>query len=180
VQDLGAQAVVCLHPGSAPRMAAEEKPDLITLDLMMPEKSGWEVLSELKADPTVREIPVIIISIVADHRKAVSLGAVDALSKPILRTEFNASVERNLRGGLRQFGKVLVVEDDPDTRNLITAWLESEVSELKTANHGEEALTLLQSFRPDVIFLDLQMPVMDGATFLQHLRADSRFAQLPV
>ena len=116
----------------------------------------------------------------ADRRKAVSLGAVDALSKPILRAEFNASVERNLRGGLRQFGKVLLVEDDADTRNLISAWLESEVSELKTANHGEEALAILQSFRPDVIFLDLQMPVMDGVTFLQHLRADDRFTQLPV
>ena len=76
--------------------------------------------------------------------------------------------------------KLLIVEDDPDARQLMSAWLESEVSELKTANNGQEALALLDGFRPDVIFLDLQMPVMDGPTFLQHLRADARFTDLPV
>ncbi len=180
VQDLGAKAIPCPHPTAVLRVAGEEKPDLITLDLMMPEKSGWEVLSALKAEPSLSNIPVIIISIVADRRKAISLGAVDALTKPILRTEFNASVERNLRAGLHQLGKVLIVDDDADARNLMSAWLESEVSELKTANNGQEALALLDGFRPDVIFLDLQMPVMDGPAFLQHLRADARFTELPV
>jgi len=180
IQDLGAKAIACPYPNAALRIATEEKPDLITLDLMMPEKSGWEVLSAIKAEPALNKIPVIIISIVADRRKAISLGAVDALTKPILRAEFNASVERNLRGGIQQLGKVLIVEDDPDARNLMSAWLESEVSELKTANNGQEALDLLNAFRPDVIFLDLQMPVMDGPTFLQHLRADERFTGVPV
>jgi CheY-like chemotaxis protein len=147
----------------------------------MPEKSGWDVLSSLKAEPSLSKIPVIIISIVADRRKAISLGAVDALTKPIIRSEFNASVERNLRAGLRQLGKVLIVEDDPDACNLMTAWIESEVSELKTASNGREALDLLgDGFHPDVIFLDLQMPIMDGPTFLQHLRADPRFTDVPV
>ena len=180
IEDLGAKAIPCACPLSVLRIATEEKPDLITLDLMMPERSGWEVLSALKAEPSLSNIPVIIISIVADRRKAISLGAVDALTKPILRTEFNASVERNLRTGVQQLGKVLIVEDDPDARNLMSAWLESEVSELKTATNGQEALTVLEGFRPDVIFLDLQMPVMDGPTFLQHLRADERFTDLPV
>ena len=180
VQDLGAKAISCPHPTAALRVAAEERPDLITLDLMMPEKSGWEVLAALKAAPALSHIPVIIISIVADRRKAISLGAVDALTKPILRTEFNASVERNLRLGLKQLGKVLIVEDDADARNLMSAWLEPEVSELKTANNGQEALVLLDEFLPDVIFLDLQMPVMDGPAFLQRLRADQRFTELPV
>jgi len=180
IQDLGAKAIPCPYPTAVSRIAAEEKPDLITLDLMMPERSGWDVLSILKADSKLNKIPVIIISIVADRRKAISLGAVDALTKPIIRSEFNASVQRNLRTGLHQLGKVLIVEDDPDARNLMSAWLESEVGELKTANNGQEALNLLGDFRPDVIFLDLQMPIMDGPTFLQHLRADERFAHLPV
>jgi CheY-like chemotaxis protein len=180
VQDLGASAISCPSPKEVLRLAAEEAPDLITLDLMMPEQSGWEVLAALKADPHLGKIPVMIVSIVADRRKAISLGAVDALSKPILRSEFNASVQRSLRAGLRQLGKVLVVDDDLDARNLMCAWLESEVSELKTATNGQEALALLEVFRPDVIFLDLQMPVMDGPTFLRHLRAEQRFADLPV
>jgi CheY-like chemotaxis protein len=180
VQDLGAKAIQCPHPTAVQRIAAEEKPDLITLDLMMPERSGWDVLSLLKGEPSLSKIPVIIISIVADRRKAISLGAVDALTKPIIRSEFNASVERNLRAGIHQLGKVLIVDDDPDARNLMSAWLEAEVGQLKTANNGQEALDLLNDFRPDVIFLDLQMPVMDGPTFLQRLRADERFTDLPV
>jgi len=180
VQDLGAKAILCPSPTAVARIAAEERPDLITLDLMMPEKSGWDVLLGLKAEPDLSKIPVIIISIVADRRKAISLGAVDALTKPIVRSEFNASVERNLRAGLRQLGKVLIVEDDPDACSLMSAWLESEVSELKTACNGQEALALLEGFRPDVIFLDLQMPVMDGPAFLQRLRADDRFTDVAV
>jgi len=180
IQDLGAKAIQCPCPTAVLRVASEEKPDLITLDLMMPERSGWDVLSTLKADAVLSKIPVIIISIVADRRKAISLGAVDALTKPIIRSEFNASVERNLRGGLQQLGKVLIVEDDADARNLMSAWLESEVSELKAARNGQEALAILDGFRPDVIFLDLQMPIMDGPTFLRHLREDERFAELPV
>ncbi len=180
IHDLGAKAIACPCSTAVLRMASEEKPDLITLDLMMPEKSGWEVLSALRRDLSLSHIPVIIISIVADRRKAISLGAVDALTKPIIRTDFNACVERNLRAGIHELGKVLIVEDDPDARNLISAWLESEVSELRTASHGQEALALLEGFHPDVIFLDLQMPVMDGLAFLQCLRGDARFTEVPV
>ncbi len=180
IQDLGAQAISCSHPGAALRKAMEERPDLITLDLMMPEKSGWELLSSFKAEPALRETPVIIISIVADRRKAISLGAVDALTKPIIRSEFNASVARHLRGDIRQKGRVLIVEDDPDAQQLFASWLECEVRELRVASNGREALELLEVFRPDIIFLDLQMPVMDGATFLERLRGDERFAGIPV
>ena len=180
VHDLGARAIACPAPTAAVRTATEEKPDLITLDLMMPEKNGWEVLADLKTNSALSNIPVIIISIVADRRKAISLGAVDALTKPIIRSDFNASVERNLRAGLRQLGKVLIVEDDPDASSLMSSWLGSEVSELKTAWNGQEALAVLENFRPDVIFLDLQMPIMDGPSFLQRLRADERFTKVPV
>jgi CheY-like chemotaxis protein len=180
VEDIGAKAISCSCPTATLRIAAEEKPDLITLDLMMPERSGWEILAALKAEPGLSQIPVIIISIVADRRRAISRGAVDALAKPIIRAEFNASVERNLRTGSHQLGNVLIIEDDPDTCNLMRTWLESEVRDLRTAPNGQAALGLLKEFQPDVILLDLKMPVMDGATFLERLRGDERFTNLPV
>lgn len=180
VEDLGARPIPCPQATAALRLAAQERPDLITLDLMMPEKNGWEVLSALKAEAATREIPVIIVSIVADRRKAISLGAVDALTKPIIRSEFNASVERILRSGIQKLAKVLIVEDDGDARHLLASWMESVVTELRSAKNGREALSVLETFQPDVIFLDLQMPVMDGQTFLQHLRGDARFATVPV
>ncbi len=180
VHDLGAQTVLCGEPKMAARMAMEHRPDLITLDLMMPGKSGWDVLAELKAEPLLREIPVVIVSIVADRKKAVSLGAVDALSKPILRHEFQACIERNFHPEAWRSGRVLVVEDDPDTQQLLRDWLTSQVGEIRVAANGKEALAVLQNYRPDLVFLDLLMPVMDGQTFLCHLRQDERFGQLPV
>ena len=180
VHDLGAQTVLCGEPKMAARMAMEHRPDLITLDLMMPGKSGWDVLAELKAETLLREIPVVIVSIVADRKKAVSLGAVDALSKPILRNEFQACIERNFHPEAWRSGRVLVVEDDPDTQQLLRDWLTSQVGEIRVVANGKEALAVLQNYRPDLVFLDLQMPVMDGQTFLGHLRQDERFGQLPV
>ena len=180
VHDLGAQTVLCGEPKMAIRMAMEHRPDLITLDLMMPGKSGWDVLAELKAETLLREIPVVIVSIVADRKKAVSLGAVDALSKPILRHEFQACIERNFHPEAWRSGRVLVVEDDPDTQQLLRDWLTSQVGEIRVVANGKEALAVLQNYRPDLVFLDLQMPVMDGQTFLGHLRQDERFGQLPV
>ena len=180
VHDLGAQTVLCGEPKMATRMAMEHRPDLITLDLMMPGKSGWDVLAELKGEPLLREIPVVIVSIVADRKKAVSLGAVDALSKPILRHEFQACIERNFHPEAWRSGRVLVVEDDPDTQQLLRDWLTAQVGEIRVVANGKEALAVLQNYRPDIVFLDLQMPVMDGQTFLGHLRQDERFGQLPV
>ncbi|MEI7731381.1 MAG: response regulator [Verrucomicrobiota bacterium] len=178
LQDLGMTVILCVHAGEAARLAAEQKPDLITLDLMMPEKSGWEVLAQLKHDPLLREIPVVILSILADRRKAISLGAVDALAKPITRDDFNAVVTRHLNAQIKS--RVLVVEDDADTLQAITAWVAPYASELLTAVNGREALNILTRWQPDVIFLDLLMPIMDGVTFLGHLRAQPAFAKLPV
>ena len=180
VHDLGAQTVLCGEPKMALRMAMEHRPDLITLDLMMPGKNGWDVLAELKAEPLLRDIPVVVVSIVADRKKAVLLGAVDALSKPILRNEFQSCIERNFHPEAWRNGRVLIVEDDADTRTLLCEWLGTQVGEMKLAHNGKEALAIIQSYRPDVIFLDLQMPVMDGQTFLWHLRQDERSGRVPV
>jgi signal transduction histidine kinase/DNA-binding response OmpR family regulator/HAMP domain-containing protein len=178
VQDLGARAILCANASQAIRMAMEHKPELITLDLVMSEKSGWDVLTALKSEPSICQIPVVIVSIVADRRRALSLGAVDALTKPVTRADFNGVVSRCL--GIRQGEKILVIEDQEDARALMSSWLQPHVAELKFAINGQVALEMLKSWRPDIIFLDLNMPVMDGTTFLERLRADPEFATLPV
>lgn len=180
VSDLGAIPISCSNPRQACEIAEREKPNIITLDIMMPERNGWEVLSDLKSQESLQQIPVIIISIVADRKMAVSLGAVDALTKPITRGQFCASLERNLKSAQGVKGKILLVEDDSDTQNLLQTWLESEVDEIRTASNGKEALSILEEFRPDVILLDLQMPVMDGFSFLSEIRSHPEFLHLPV
>lgn len=161
-------------------MARNEKPDLITLDLMMPEMNGWEVLNKLKADDELAEIPVIVISIVAETRRAAVLGAVDAITKPVSQSKLSQVLQRCLSDNSMSGAKLLVVDDEPDARDLISNMMSDQVGEIRTAGNGREALSRLEQYQPDLIILDLMMPVMDGLSFLRVLRADKRFIGIPV
>jgi len=178
VKAAGGVAVSCGDSRQALKMAAEQQPGLITLDIMMPGLDGWEVLKQLKADPATQDIPVVIISIAADKRRAVVLGAMDALTKPISSSQLENLLRRHVQG--HDVDRVMIVEDDPDTQQLLRSLLQDKVHAIASAVDGREALELLDRFRPDLIFLDLIMPGMDGLTFLRALRADERFERLPV
>lgn len=178
IEGMGAKVIPCEDGEKALQMALECKPDLITLDLMMPGMDGWEVLSRLRDNPETRHIPVVIISIVANRRQAMVLGAVDALTKPISSNQLQALLQHYVRR--QSVSKILVVDDDEDARQLLCSHLENKVGELRTAVNGREALQVLEEFTPDLIFLDLNMPQMDGFTFLRVLRADKHLWRLPV
>jgi CheY-like chemotaxis protein len=158
------------------RMAKEFRPDLITLDLLMPQMNGREVLKAIKSDPDLQHIPVVVVSIVARENRGSILGAVDVLEKPLARDDLLAVLKRFLPSEK----KILVVDDDEDTRKLIAAYLEDERVEVCTAADGIEGLDLLNRFSPDVVLLDIVMPRMDGMSFLNTIRADPRYRHLPV
>ncbi len=178
IQELGAVPIPCESGEMALKMAPEVKPDVITLDLMMPGIDGWETLRRLKDNPETRDIPVVVVSIVADKRKAVVLGAVDALSKPVSEDQFQRVLVHHLADVDR--AGVLIVDDDRDARELLGQFVEGQVSTAKFAENGQVALSLMQDYKPDIIFLDLMMPVMDGVTFLRLIRAEARFRDIPV
>ena len=159
-------------------LAREHQPDLITLDLQMPEMDGWEVLQRLKADSAVRDIPVVVASIVANEGRGRLLGAVDLLSKPIERTHLLRVLWRNLVN--RAEHRVLVVDDDEAVHELITAKLKPEGLEVVCVSSGQEALEEVARETPGAILLDLAMPGMHGLTFLDHLRENPYHVGLPV
>jgi PAS domain S-box-containing protein len=177
VEDFGCRAIATHSPASAITLARELKPDLITLDLMMPGMNGWDLLSDLKSDPLLATIPVIVVSIVAQESRASLLGAIDLVQKPVDRDTLFRVLRRNL-GSSRP--RILVVEDSADMRKVLRDLLEEIASELRMAEHGQEALTVLREFAPDIIITDLLMPVMDGLTFLEILRGTTRFQHVPV
>src|ERR1051326_7149516 len=176
VEEFGCKVVAASSGDQGLRMAREFRPNLITLDLLMPEMSGWDVLKTIKADAQLRDIPVIVVSIVARENRGKILGAVDVLEKPLAREELLAALRRTLRTER----KLLVVDDDEDARRLIAAYLSEEGYEIQTAVNGREALDVLERFSPDLVILDLLMPVMDGMAFLDAIRADPRWRHLPV
>ncbi len=179
VHDLGSRTLTATDGHQALQLARDYHPDLIILDLMMPGLDGWEILRNLKADPALRDIPVVIISIVAERRRALVLGAVDALTKPVAQDELMAILRRTLHHNVAA-GRILVVDDNPEVQTLFHHILRHQVAELQSASNGQIALDLLKNYTPDLIFLDLMMPEMDGLTFLRTLRADPLQKHIPV
>jgi PAS domain S-box-containing protein len=176
VEEFGCRAIATHSAASALQLARQLRPQLITLDLMMPEMNGWDLLAQLKADPALADIPVVVASIVAEESRASLIGAIDLLQKPLDRDDLFAVLHRNLGTGR---SRILVVEDAQDDRTLLCQLLAERTSELRTAANGEEALAVLREFEPDLVIVDLLMPVMDGMTFLEVFRSTPRFQHVP-
>ena len=142
----------------------EHHPDLVLLDILMPDRDGWSVLSEIKADSSISETPVIIISSIEKDLKTSALGANAHITKPIERKVLLDEIESIFHG--ETSGRLaLVVDDDPDARELVSRALVSVGIEVRTAENGAEALKKV-SDELHLIVLDLSMPVMDGFEFL--------------
>ncbi|HEV3160814.1 MAG TPA: response regulator, partial [Xanthobacteraceae bacterium] len=144
-------------------LARTIRPDAITLDVMMPKPDGWDVLSALKADADLRDIPVVMVTVAPERGIGLSLGAVEVLTKPVDRARLSALINRLVR----RDGPVLVVEDDTDTRDMMRHTIEKMgIAVAETAN-GRLALSWLgDNPPPATILLDLMMPEMDGFAFL--------------
>ena len=160
------------------RRAKELRPSVITLDIMMPDMEGWTVISALKADPELAHIPVIIISIVDEHRRGIALGAAGHLTKPIHRDKM-LEVLAPFRTAGRP-GVVLIVDDDDDQREEVRMSLEARGWTVHEANHGRRALEVLGSVSPDIVLLDLMMPEMDGFEVVAALQDNPAWRDIPV
>jgi signal transduction histidine kinase/DNA-binding response OmpR family regulator len=158
--------------------AHELQPAAITLDVMMPDMDGWSVLRALKADPVLRKIPVIMLSMIDDRKRGYSLGAVDYLTKPVDREQLHKALSRYYSAD--ESSAVLVVEDDAENRELMARTLEKSGWEVSEAGNGQEALDVMASLEPKLILLDLMMPVMDGFGFLSALREKPEWQHIPV
>jgi signal transduction histidine kinase/DNA-binding response OmpR family regulator len=158
------------------RVAREAHPHVITLDVLMPGMDGWSVLRELKADPKLAAIPVIMITMADDRSTGYALGASDYLTKPIDRERLAASVQRYRQGSQA----VLVVEDDDDTREMMVRTLANDGWTVREAANGRLALDRVRESVPELILLDLMMPEMDGFEFIAHLRENESWRSIPV
>ena len=144
------------------------KPKLILLDVLMPGRDGWSVLKELKKDKALKDIPVVITSVLNEESLASSLGADDYMKKPIDRTFFINIVKRYITD---KDQKVLIVDDDENTRDLLNKILNNEGYLSIDAKNGEDALERVKE-KPDLIVLDLDMPKMDGFEFIERAQKD--------
>lgn len=178
LEEFGCRVYTATNGEEGLAAARDFRPDLITLDLMMPGMTGWEVLKRLKADRDLRQIPVVVVSIVAGEGRGRLLGAVDLVTKPFEREDLLRVLWRNLVR--KRGGRILVVDDEKAARAMLSEFLESLGLEVVEATDGQEALDAIRMEAPDAVLLDLLMPVMDGMTFLKKLRANPLHTGLPV
>ena len=136
---------------------------------------GWAVLTALKADPALADIPVIFLTMVDEKNLGYAMGAADFLVKPVQKETLLKAVARHASAGT-----VLIVEDDAPTRELLRTMLHAADLRTAEAENGQEALDWMEQEQPALLVLDLMMPVMDGFTVIERMRARQEWASIPV
>ncbi|MBZ8135416.1 response regulator [Afifella sp. IM 167] len=160
------------------RLAREERPIAIILDIIMPDPDGWTVLRALKQDPELRDIPVILATVLGDRDMGLALGAAEHLTKPVDSLELKQLLGRLVAGS--DATDVLIVDDDTGTREMLRRALTREGWSVREAPDGVAGLAEAMRARPAVILLDLMMPRMDGFEMLAALRQEKTTCDVPV
>lgn len=160
--------------------ALELRPDAITLNMLMPGKSGWETLHELKNTPATADIPVIIVSVVDQKKMGFALGAADYFVKPVKKEALVGAIGKYLRPRMDGPSTILVVEDELRDLEMMTEVLDAAGYSPLAARGGREALEILQRTRPDAILLDLLMPEVDGFEVIRHIKENPALREIPI
>ncbi|MFY7806578.1 MAG: response regulator, partial [Limnoraphis robusta] len=166
------------------RKAKELHPDAITLDIMMPSMDGWTVLSALKADPELADIPVIVLSFVSNKTRGFALGASDYLIKPVdgkrLANLVSKYQHQHHDDDSNPINHILIVEDDLSARQMLRELLERDGWRVWEAEDGSSALKQLSQNTPSLILLDLVLPQISGFELIDLLRNTPDWARIPI
>jgi signal transduction histidine kinase/CheY-like chemotaxis protein len=162
--------------------AHADPPDAVILDLLLPGIDGWEVLRRLKADSQLRDIPVIVLTVVDERNLSMSLGAVDYFLKPVSRDALLRRLSLyTFTTKVKQHPvSILVIDDDPGAREMAVAALRPEGFDVVAAASGREGLALAQSSLPDLVICDLLMPDMDGFEVVSRLQQGEATKEIPI
>jgi signal transduction histidine kinase/DNA-binding response OmpR family regulator len=173
----GYQVIEAADGEAALALARTHHPDIITLDVLMPRIDGWAVLAALKSDVELNDIPVVIVTVLADRGIALSLGAAEFVTKPVDRARLATVIRQNVLGA----GTVLIVDDDTASRRLARRHLDRLGWGVAEAAEGHDALKwLAHNPPPALILLDLMMPGMDGFAFLDEISEHAEWRNIPI
>jgi len=177
------------------------RPDLIVLDILLPDISGWEVLSRLKGKPHTRRMPVVIASVIDERDNALAAGATDCLLKPITRQQLHRTLQRVMMqvsrvqtrplpalasdtAPLKELKpprpRILLAEDNTANINAFSNYLTAKGYDIIVVNNGRDAIDIAKKELPDLILMDIQMPKMSGLDAIKEIRTEENLKQIPI
>jgi signal transduction histidine kinase/CheY-like chemotaxis protein len=181
VEQAGFRTAVARTGGEAIARAKELKPAAITLDILLPDLDGWEVLTRLKRAPETSDIPVVVVSVVDNPELGMALGALDYFVKPVPAKELMSRLTRyRFPGTSGRQQTVLVVDDEEANRDWLQGVLEPAGFAVIIAKGGKEAIELARSKLPDLVLLDLMMPEVTGFDVVEALRDKASTRAIPI
>jgi len=184
LENTGYKVTVAVGGDEGLHLADTLHPDAITLDVMMPGMDGWMVLSALKNNPNLVDIPVIMLSMIEERNLGYSLGASEYLVKPVDKSKLETVLNKywQTQHISEKINKplVLVIEDDSTTREMLGRMLHKFECHSLQAENGLQGLEVLSHHNPDLILLDLMMPEMDGFEFVAQVRRQEKYRDIPI
>ncbi len=178
-RDQGLKVLVAMNGAEALEMARAFKPTAISLDVFLPDMLGWTVLSRLKQDPSLRHIPVQMLTLDEDRQHGLARGAFDFISKPVVADELTGAISRVIDYSKPRKRRLLVVEDDPAEQMSIRELIHHDDIEIESVDSGERALKALRQQEWDCVVLDLKLPDMSGFDVLERL-SEEKLRDVPV
>ncbi|MFN3322374.1 MAG: response regulator [Bryobacteraceae bacterium] len=176
----GYKTVMASDAAEAMRLAKELRPDAVTLDLLLPGKTGWQLLREFRETPETAGIPILIVTVMDDGESALAAGATEYLTKPLGKDVFLRTLEKYVHPQVSTDVRILVVDDDPQNLHLLRGVLESAGYACVLAQSGKDALQVLPHVNVGAVVLDLMMPEMSGFELLLRIKAAPQWRNLPI
>ncbi|MCI0604879.1 response regulator [bacterium] len=182
LEDEGFAVIPAKSGKDALTIAREHKPDLITLDIYLPDMNGFHLLERLRTDPLTSNIPVIVLSVLVDKEKGDSFGVFDYLEKPIDVEKLHQILGKasDLIDSREAPLKIMIVDDDTSTLEFFDECLSREGYEVSTVLGGKEALDRAKDVNPSLILLELLMDDHGGLDVLRELKSEPQTRDIPV
>jgi len=183
--------VIEKNPLKAVERVKTERPELLLLDIMMPQKDGFEIIEELQDDSLTASVPIIVLTglkfdtfqekgIITGIPEIISRDIPDDFLKKIIEQQFpDSQVQIEIRKQ-QSLPKVLIADDQTELLLLVKETIEKAGFEVYIASDGKEAIDKVYEVNPDIIVLDYNMPIKDGLSVAQELKDNPLFAHIPI